>query len=63
MGQSALASRLLVLTVSGWLLLGAVVEGQRSVPVSSSTQFAAALANNAINEIILDPTGKGVSAS
>ncbi|CAL8462804.1 g2337 [Coccomyxa elongata] len=59
MGQSAFASRLLLFTVTGWLLLGPKVVGQRSVPVSTSTQFAAALSNNAITEIILDPTGTG----
>lgn len=62
MGQSAFAPRLLFLTVSGWLLFGAFVEGQRSLPVSNSAQFAAALSNSVITEIILDPGGTGVSA-
>ena len=48
---------LLLLLLLAWPELG---RGQLSVPVSNTTQFAAALNNQAVMEIILDPSGVGV---
>lgn len=58
MGCSVSASSVLVAFVSVCLLL--VVAPASSIPVSNTTQFAAALQDPTITEIILDPTGTGV---
>ena len=51
---------------AAWLLFSLIgflygpASAQRSVPVSNTNQFAAALQDASISEIILDPSGKGV---
>jgi hypothetical protein len=51
---------------AAWLLIVSLawhlgpVSGQRSVPVSNTNQFAIALQDQTVWEIILDPTGTGV---
>ena len=52
----------LLLAVSACLVVVAPVDAQRSVPVSNTVQFAAALQNAGVSEIILDPTNTGVRA-
>ncbi|EIE27156.1 kinase-like protein [Coccomyxa subellipsoidea C-169] len=49
----------LLLAVSACLVVVAPVDAQRSVPVSNTVQFAAALQNAGVSEIILDPTNTG----
>lgn len=60
MGFFTPVSCVLMLAVSGWILVAIPAQAQRSVPVSNTVQFAAALANVGVSEIILDPSGTGV---
>lgn len=48
---------LALLLLLAWPERGA---GQQSIPVTNTTQFADALNNQGVMEIILDPSGQGV---